>query len=221
MWNRSTCYKEIPVDTDSDGIPDCLDDDDDGDGYNDDIESFFKTDKLDINEFPNLDEDGDGIFYSTDYNLIVNDNCPNISNADQLDIDQDGVGDLCDNCPKEPNLLQENYDKDKFGDLCDIDDDNDGQTDLHEIECGSDPKDENSLSPDFDGDGIPDCQDPDIDNDEVPDIIDPNSYNFDEFLVSEFISDNGDGINDVFNIVKIINYPNNSLVIYSRSGLNL
>ena len=56
---------------------------------------------------------------------------------------------IYDNCPKEPNLLQENYDKDKFGDLCDIDDDNDGQTDLHEIECGSDPKDENSLSPDL------------------------------------------------------------------------
>ena len=214
-------YEDIPVDTDGDGIPDCLDDDDDGDGYNDDIESFFKTDNLDINEFPNLDEDGDGIFYSTDYTLIVNDNCPNISNADQSDIDQDGVGDLCDNCPEEPNSLQKNYDKDKFGDICDFDDDNDGQTDLHEIECGSDPKDENSLSPDFDGDGIPDCQDSDIDNDQVPDIIDPNSYKYDEFLVSEFISDNGDGINDVFNIVKITNYPNSSLVIYSRSGVEI
>ena len=80
---------------------------------------------------------------------------------------------------------------------------------------------ENSLSPDFDGDGIPDCQDSDIDNDQVPDIIDPNSYKYDEFLVSEFISDNGDGINDVFNIVKITNYPNSSLVIYSRSGVEI
>ena len=131
------------------------------------------------------------------------------------------MGDLCDNCPEEPNSLQKNYDKDKFGDMCDFDDDNDGQTDLHEIECGSDPKDENSLSPDFDGDGIPDCQDSDIDNDQVPDIIDPNSYKYDEFLVSEFISDNGDGINDVFNIVKITNYPNSSLVIYSRSGVEI
>ena len=32
---------------------------------------------------------------------------------------------------------------------------------------------------------------------------------------------NGDGINDVFNIVKIANYPNSSLVIYSRSGVEI
>ena len=72
--------------------------------------------------------------------------------------------------------------------------------------------------PDFDEDGIPDCLDPDSDNDEIPDNIDPNPYGYDELLISEFISDNGDGINDSFNILKINSYPNNILSIYNRSG---
>jgi len=50
-----------------------------------------------------------------------------------------------------------------------IDTDNDGQTDAHEIRCGSDPEDETSVAPDNDADGIPDCVDSDDDNDGVPD----------------------------------------------------
>ena len=139
-------------------------------------------------------------------------------NPDQSDKDKDGFGDVCDNCPEIPNKDQENYDQDDKGDLCDEDDDNDGQSDFIELECGSDPKDENSLSPDFDKDGIPDCLDPDSDNDEIPDNIDPNPYGFNQLLISEFISDNGDGINDSFDILKINSYPNNLLSIYNRSG---
>ena len=44
---------------------------------------------------------------------------------------------------------------------------------------------------------------PDSDNDEIPDNIDPNPYGFDQLLISEFISDNGDGINDSFDILKL------------------
>ncbi|MEL0318916.1 MAG: gliding motility-associated C-terminal domain-containing protein, partial [Flavobacteriaceae bacterium] len=230
------------LDTDNDGIPDCLDEDDDGDGYEDELEQAFNTDPLNKNEYPNLDDDGDGVPHGFGYVSSFNDNCPEVPNPDQSDIDQDGVGDVCDNCisvanedqedrdqdgvgdfcdvcPDLPNENQEDFDGDGLGDLCDLDDDNDGQSDEVEIDCGSNPKDPNSLSPDFDQDGIPDCNDLDFDNDQIENRIDPNPYGYDDLLVSQFISDNGDGINDRFTVLKIENYPNAVLSIYSRSGI--
>ena len=51
-------------------------------------------------------------------------------------------------------------DDDGTADAADLDDDGDGQADVDEIECGSDPLDAASTSPDADGDAIPDCADP-------------------------------------------------------------
>ena len=73
-----------------------------------------------------------------------------------VDSDGDGVNDDEDAFPNDPTEWSDN-DGDGIGDNADLDDDNDGQLDVDEIACGSDPLDANSLSQDTDGDSIPDC----------------------------------------------------------------
>ena len=117
--------------------------------------------------------------------------------ADFSDTDGDGVLDDDDNCPAISNPSQTNTDGAlDGGDACDSDDDNDGQSDADEIECGSDPLDDQSTSPDFDGDNIPDCVDPDgleSDGDGIRDSEDncPNDANPDQ------ADTDGDGLGDV------------------------
>jgi len=68
--NRLTIYDE-PPDTDSDGVPDHLD-------------NCILTANAD-----QKDSDGDGVGDACD-------NCPEVANEDQADADQDGFGDVCD-----------------------------------------------------------------------------------------------------------------------------
>lgn len=107
------CGCGVPdVDSDSDGVLDCLDQcpggadtlDSDGDGTAD----FCDNCPLD-GPPPDDDIDNDGI-----------------CNSDDTDADGDGIDNSVDNCPLDPNPGQENLDSDGLGDICDPDLDGDG-----------------------------------------------------------------------------------------------
>lgn len=91
--------QDLPFDTDSDGIPDVIDPDDDNDGYDDAVDAF----PLDRTEW--LDTDGDNVGNNADPDddgdavPDTDDNCPLVSNADQADYDRDGIGEVCDADP--------------------------------------------------------------------------------------------------------------------------
>lgn len=77
------------------------------------------------------------------------------------DGDDDGVPDAQDNCPNISNPLQEDNDADTQGDVCDVDDDNDGVSDIDEMNFDGDPAynpltDTDPFSADTDGDGVSD-----------------------------------------------------------------
>jgi len=93
----------------------------------------------------NADFDGDSVKDPAD-------NCPLIANIGLVDTDGDFVGDACDNCVNDPNPEQRNHDGDLQGDACDPDDDNDGVSDLEDL----DPFDP-AVCRDVDGDGCDDC----------------------------------------------------------------
>ncbi|MFQ6106006.1 MAG: hypothetical protein ACE5QF_00230 [Thermoplasmata archaeon] len=162
------------IDTDNDGTPNYLDEDDDNDGLTDEQEATIGTSPI------NPDTDGDGYNDSADA-LPLN-------QTEWIDTDNDGTGDNADTDddddgllddeetglqtdPKNPDTDGDSYldsvdvfplnstewndtDNDGIGDNADTDDDDDGLTDEEEDEKGTDPR-----NPDTDGDGVNDKED--------------------------------------------------------------
>jgi gliding motility-associated-like protein len=161
----------MSLDTDADGIPDCVDTDKDGDGILDTSDNCPLTSNAD-----QLDTDADGI----------GDLCDN-------DVDGDGYSDTDEiACGSDPLLVSSkplDTDNDGIANCIDTDDDNDGFSDTDETTCGSDPLLASSKPLDTDSDGTPNCIDTDDDNDSYLDEND--AFPLDE---TEWTDTDSDGI---------------------------
>ena len=181
---------DVPGDYDADGLPNCIDLDDDADGYSDEDELLCGSNPLDETATP-VDTDGDFL-----------------ANCIDPDDDNDSYLDADDAFPLN-ELEWVDTDGDEIGNNEDTDDDNDCYSDTLEVSQGSDPLDPSSIPADADLDCIPDELDPDDNNDGYPDG---------QVLISEFVSPNGDGINDTWLVKEINRYPNNQVWIFTRTG---
>ncbi|NNK12120.1 MAG: T9SS type B sorting domain-containing protein [Flavobacteriaceae bacterium] len=233
-----------PTDTDGDGIPDYLDIDSDDDGIPDNVEAqttdgYIPPTGQDDNDnglddayedggslglIP-IDTDGDGL---PDY---VDD-----------DSDDDGVPD---------NIEGHDHDHDGIPDVTYLgsDKDNDGLDDGYEggstIDTDVNDEIDNPYQdlPNNDGDEESDYRDTDDDNDSIPtvdedyngdsnyanddennngtpDYLEPNAIEAD-IEVFNVVTPNGDGIHDVLSIRGLEDYPNNTLKIYNRWGVQV
>ena len=181
-------------DTDLDGTPDCLDDDDDGDGLSDDDELTEDTDPKD----PDTDDDGleDGAEVEGD------------TNPNNPDTDGDGLSDGDEVAVYETDPTVQDTDGDGLGDGEEVtawdtdpteeDTDGDGLDDGDEAQVhGTSP-----LNPDTDGDGLEDGEEVDThhsnpksvdtDGDGLADGAEVNDHNTDPTLPDT----DGDGLTD-------------------------
>ena len=127
-------------DTDGDGIGNNADGDDDGDGWGDTAEGDCDSDPMNVEVSPE-DTDGDGA-----------------CDIQDPDDDGDGVADENDAFPLDRAEWRDT-DGDGLGDNSDQDDDGDLFDDGYELECMSDPLDQDSSPTDSDEDGICDAMD--------------------------------------------------------------
>ena len=185
---------QTPKDSDNDGIMDHLDTDDD----NDNLPTRFEiqTDSNEVESFL-LDIDGDGI--------------PN-----HLDINDDGDG--LDTILEDRNGNNSPADDDLDGDqIIDayesflLDCDNDGVNDEEDFE---------NCNPynDSDGDGFTNIDELNAGFDPNSSADRPNNFNSLNFEISNFLSPNGDGINDTWADPVLERYSQNEVWIYGRSG---
>jgi len=105
----------------------------------------YDTDGDGVGDLFDVDDDNDGLKDTEEEDIGTN--------PRRSDTDSDGTGDATDEFPTDANE-QTDTDGDGIGDNTDEDDDNDGLSDIAEIEIGTDP-----LNPDTDGDGVESCND--------------------------------------------------------------
>ena len=244
-----------PVDTDADGIPDCIDTDDDNDGFNDTNDAFpldknewLDTDADGIGNNADTDDDNDGqsdaeeTFCSTDpldaSSFSGDVDGDGVTDCRDTDNDNDGVNDSNDAFPLDPSEWTDT-DADGIGNNADTDDDNDGFSDLDELECNSDPLDQEDLPADLDQDGIPDCKDTDLDGDgcintqdDYPEdstkCTDPEPENplepevqepvLEEVYVSGLLTPRSSGIENTWKVLNLEQYPLNRVAVYDKNG---
>ena len=158
-----TIMVSVLTDNDLDGLPDIYDEDDDNDGWSDEMEDLCSNDGMDESSTPQ-DTDSDELCNSIDE-----------------DDDDDGFTDeeeaTCMSDPEDANDTPSDLDGNGVCDALESDTDGDGWADGLENACGTDPMDSTSVPDDNDADQSCDILDDDDDNDGSPDVDD--AYPFD------------------------------------------
>lgn len=175
-----------PLDKDSDGVLDSMDNDTDGDG----IGNVEESNGID----PYGDMDSDQL-----YNYLDTDFSGNGNNVVQhaFDVDQDGV----------PNFIDLDSDNDGIYDIVEcgygnLDTNNDGQ--YNALDANYDASTVITLL-DSDGDSIPNCFDVDSDNDGIIDLIE--SQNPSSYMALSNTDENTNGVDDMFD-PEFLGFPN-------------
>ncbi len=197
-------------DTDGDGIPDDIDEDDDNDGISDVDEGTGDTDGDGIPDYLDIDSDNDGIFDVVESGNGLQDT----NNDGVIDSNDTGFSDNDNNgmADGSENTSPIDSDKDGIADYLDLDSDNDGIYDVIEGGDGSQDTnndgvvdsndigftdtDNNGMSDntqgtnplDNDSDGVLDYLDLDSDNDGIYDVVESGNGSQDS---------NNDGVIDL------------------------
>ncbi len=232
-----------PTDTDGDGISDYLDIDSDNDGIPDNVEAqssldYIPPSGLDTNDnglddaYENggsvgiipEDTDGDGL---PDYVDEDSDNDLVPDAIEGHDFDHNGIPEVVlSGSDKDDDGLDDGYEggtiididvndefDDPLGDLPNTD--GDSETDYRDLDDDGDGK--LTLDEDLNKDG--DFTNDDSNNNGIPDYLDPTSS--DEIEVFNVLTPNGDGIHDVLTITGLEDFPNNTIKIYNRWGVQV
>ena len=185
------------ADSDADALADCIDDDDDNDGFPD----VGDCAPQDAAIYPGVIEICDGkdndCDFDTDESFPDTDN-DSLADCVDPDLDGDDIDNGADNCPKVVNPEQEDQDGDGAGDVCDPDVDGDGIPDgMDNCQVVFNP-----AQKDLDQDGSGDKCDDDVDGDDIieedncPLVFNPGQEDQDEDGVGDACDNDADGDGD-------------------------
>ncbi|MGB5229272.1 MAG: gliding motility-associated C-terminal domain-containing protein, partial [Eudoraea sp.] len=233
-----------PTDTDNDGIADYLDIDSDDDGIPDNVEAQSTADYtapsgIDANSnglddvYENggglgilpVDTDGDSLpdYVDTDSD---NDNVPD--SIEGHDMDNDGIADVVFiGSDKDNDGLDDGYEgytaidddvNDEIDDPFDMLPNTDGDSESDYRDTDDDDDLIPTAAEDTNGDG--DFSNDDMDADGIPDYLEPNASE-EDIEVFNVVTPNGDGVHDVLSIRGLEDFPNNTIRIYNRWGVQV